>query len=165
MQVGSSSSLAAQLQALESAAQAQYQAGSDFDFMVGQAGAASSGPAGGAAGASSGDPTAGATTGAAGAGQLSGSFQSTSLIAVGTVGANGAVQMFSPQQIQGEEDDVAKMRQSAFTDSLQNFMTLAQEGGQMGASSYTDQSSFTGDNGLISASFNSQFSLSGTASS
>ncbi len=167
MQVGSSSSsLSAQLQALQSAALGQYQAGSDFDFMVGQAGDASSGDDSSSATGSATGAAAGSTPGATpGAGQLSGSFQSSSLYAVGTMGSNGVMQMFSPQQIQSEQDDLSKMRQSAYSDSLSNFMTLAQEGGQMGGSSYTDQQSFTGDNGMISASFSSQFALGPTASS
>jgi hypothetical protein len=157
MQVGSSTSLSAQLQALESAAQTQYQDGGDFDFMVGQA--SGSGSVGSSSSSSS-------SSGAAGSdGQLSGSFQSSSIMAVGTVGANGVVSLFSPQQIQDEQHDLAKMRQSAFSDSLSNFMTLAQAGGQMGTSSYTDQQSFTGDNGAISANFSSQFSLQMPASS
>lgn len=169
MQVGSSSSsLAAQLQALESAAQGQYQSGGDFDFMVNQAtaGQATAGQASGGQGGDASSSSANGTATAAGSGQqLSGAFQATSLIAVGTVGPNGTMQTFSPQQIQSEQADVAKMSQTAYSNSLQNFMALAQASGQMGGASYTDQQSFMSGDGDISASFTSQFSLQPSASS
>jgi hypothetical protein len=57
---------------------------------------------------------------------------------------------------------VANMGQISFADSLQNFLALAQAGspnGEVGASSYTDQQQFVGDNGLVSTYFDTSFSL------
>ncbi|THD64341.1 hypothetical protein [Phenylobacterium sp.] len=134
MQVGSSAGMSPQLQALGSAALNKYQSGGDFSFTVDDGG---------------GD-------------QLSGNTQSGSLIAVGTISPNGQMDPFSPAQVQSEENMVANMGQASFADSLQNFLTLAQAGspnGQVAASSYSDQQQFTGDNGLVSAYFNTSFSL------
>lgn len=148
-----SSTLWPQLQALQSAALNQYQGG-DFSFTVG----GDSGSGGGSA--SSASSSAGST--GSGGPQLSGSFQTSSLIAVGTM-QNGKLDPFSAAQIQSEESMEANAGQLSYEDSLQNFLTLAQAGspnGQIAASSYTDQQSFVGDNGLISASYNTSFSLS-----
>lgn len=148
MQVASSSALSSQLQALGIAALNQYQANGDFSFTVG--GASANGDGGGASAGSS-------ATGPA----MTGSFSGASLIAVGTM-SNGQLDPFSPQQIQSEEDMVANMRQQSFADSLQNFLNLSQASspdGQIAASSYSDQQSFTGDNGLVSVAFNASYSL------
>jgi hypothetical protein len=149
MQVQSQTTLWPQLQALQSAALNQYQSGGNFSFTVG-------GGSGSSANSSS-------SAGSTGAGpQLSGSFKSGSLIAVGTM-SNGQLDPFSSQQVQSEETMLANARQLSYEDSLQNFMTLAQAGspnGQIAASSYTDQQQFVGDNGMISASFDTSFSLS-----
>jgi hypothetical protein len=147
MQVNSSTGLSAQLQALETAALKQQQAASS-GFAV---------PTPQTAGSSA--TTINATSGGQ---QLNSSFQMSSLVAVGTVGANGQVQLFSQDQIDGEYAAVAKMGQTAYANALQNFMTLSQQAdttGQPATSSYTDQASFVGDNGLISANFDSSFTL------
>jgi hypothetical protein len=152
MQIGSPSALSPQLQALGSAALGAYQGADDFDFSIGD-------PEDGASGAS-GAP--GAAGGAASGATLSGSMKSSSLIAVGTIDANGQMVPFSAAQVQGEEAMVSNMRQVSFADSLQNFLTLAQAGspdGQVATSTYSDQQQFTGDNGLVSASFDTSFSL------
>jgi hypothetical protein len=144
MQVGP---LSPQMQALGSAALSKYQSDDDFDFTVDD----------------SGDASGASATGSTGAGaQLSGSLKSGSLIAVGTMSADGQMVPFSAAQVQGEEAMAANMRQISFADSLQNFLTLAQAGspdGQVGASSYSDQQQFTGDNGLVSTFSDTSFSL------
>jgi hypothetical protein len=151
MQIGSSSPLPTQLQTLENAALGKYQNGQDFNFVL-------NGLTGETSGAS----------GSSGSGyDLSGAFQAGSLIAVGTM-SNGVLQPFSSQQIQDEESSLAEMRQTAFTDSLQNFLSMAQESsvnGQIGSCSYSDQQEFTGDNGLISASFDTSLSLNPASTS
>jgi hypothetical protein len=150
VQVGSSSPLSGQFQELESAAVGKYQDGQDFNFILNEV-------AGNGGGASS---SSGAAT-AAGGYSLSGGFQSGSLIAVGTM-SNGRLQPFSSQQIQSEESALTSMGQTAYADSLQNFLSLAQASslnGQIGACSYNDQQQFCGDNGLISASFDTNLSL------
>jgi hypothetical protein len=144
VQIDATSSIASQLQALQTAASNQYDANQNFQFLVDQSGDAQ-------------------TTAAASSGpQLSGSFQAGSLVAVGSVSAGGAVTLFPQAQIQAEETEAAQMRQTAFGDSLQNFMLLAQAGaanGQIGAATYSDQQQFTADNGLISMSADTNLSL------
>lgn len=146
MQVGSSTALLAQLQALEKAALGQYQGGQDFNFAVAQT-----------------DCAAGSGGSAADSGsQLSGSFKSSSLIAVGSMTPDGQMVPFPAKQIQSEENAASAMGQTAFADSLQNFLLLAQTSdptGQIGSSSYSDHQQFVGDNGLVSATFDSSFSL------
>jgi hypothetical protein len=147
MQVGSSS-LLPQLQTLGSAALKKYESGGDFSFTVDDSDSADGSADAGASG---------------GGDKLSGTFQTASLVAVGTMTADGKLQPYSAAQVQGEEDMVANMGQIAFADSLQNFLTLAQAGsssGQLAASSYSDQQSFIGDNGLVSATYSTSFSLS-----
>jgi hypothetical protein len=148
MQVGSSAMLP-QLQALGSAALNKYQSGGNFSFTVDD-------NAGSNVNSSS-------STGSTSAGnQLSGSSKFGSLIAVGTLTPGGQLTPFSSAQIQSEETMVANMGQISYADSLQNFLTLAQAGssnGQVGASSYTDQQQFVGDNGLVSTYFDTSFSL------
>jgi hypothetical protein len=81
------------------------------------------------------------------------------------VSEDGQVTLFPQAQIQSEESDLAQMRQTSYSDSLQNFMMLAQAGetnGQVGAATYADQQQFTGDNGLISASFDTSLTLTPT---
>jgi hypothetical protein len=149
MQIGSPSALSPQLQALGSAALGAYQGADDFDFSIGD-------PEDGASGAP------GAAGGAASGATLSGSMKSSSLIAVGTIDANGQMVPFSAAQVQSEEAMASNMRQVSFADSLQNFLTLAQASspdGQVATSTYSDQQQFTGDNGLVSASFDTSFSL------
>jgi hypothetical protein len=151
MQVGSST-LSPLLQALQSAALNQYQAGGDFGFSVGGPGD----------GASDGDGSSGAGPAGSG-GQLSGSFKPLSLIAVGAMSADGQLIPFSSAQIQSEEAMAANAQKIQFEDSLQNFLTLAQAGsanGQVGPASYRDQQQFVGDNGLVSVSSDTSFSLS-----
>ncbi|MEJ0066222.1 MAG: hypothetical protein WDM85_13070 [Caulobacteraceae bacterium] len=145
MQVGSSTTLSQELQALGSAALDQYQGGGDFSFTVGDTGDSSAGA--GAAGA---------------ANLLSGTFKPESLVAVGTMTPDGQLVPFSAAQVQSEENMVANMSHISYADSLQNFLALAQAGsanGQAGASSYSDQQQFVGDNGLVSANFDTSFSL------
>jgi hypothetical protein len=126
----------------------------DFSFTVGDTGA------GGSSAASS--PSA-ASTGAGA--QLSGSVQTDSLIAVGTMTADGQMIPFSSAQVQSEEAMAANVGQLSYADSLQNFLTLAQAGspdGQVSASSYKDSQQFTGDNGLIGVASFANYSLSPT---
>jgi len=98
----------------------------------------------------------------AGGEELTGSFQSSSLIAVGTFGPDGKMIPFSQQQIASEYQSVADASKSAYADALQNFLTLSKgadsDGGSSGTT-YTDKSSFTSDNGLVSANFDATFSL------
>jgi hypothetical protein len=144
MQVGSAPGTSAALSALQTSAQDQYQDGSDFSFALTQAMA-------GQGGATS--PTL----------TLAGDFQSSSVYAVGTVGADGQVNLFSQEQIQQEQGALANARKLAYANALQNFLTLAQATSPtsepLQASSLTDEQQFVGDNGLISASFTSQLSL------
>jgi hypothetical protein len=138
---------ASPLQSLQTAAANQYDPAQNFDVLVDQPGDA--------------PQTAGSAPGY----QLSGSFQSGALVAVGSVSEDGQVTLFPQAQIQSEESDLAQMRQTSYSDSLQNFMMLAQAGetnGQVGAATYADQQQFTGDNGLISASFDTSLTLTPT---
>ncbi len=149
MQISSTAALSPQLQALGSAALSKYQSGDNFTFTVDDNG-------GGNANNSS-------DAGSTGVGdQLSGSSKSGSLIAVGAMTPGGQLDPFSLTQIQSEEAMVANMGQISFADSLQNFLALAQAespNGEVGASSYTDQQQFVGDNGLVSTYFDTSFSL------
>jgi len=141
----SGATLSPQIQALGSAALNKYQSGGNFSFNVNDSGSGSS--------------CAGST---AAGDQLSGSFKTESLIAVGTMTPSGQLDPFSSAQIQSEQAMVANMGQISFADSLQNFLALAQAGspnGEVGTSSFTDQQQFVGDNGLVSVSFNTSFSL------
>jgi hypothetical protein len=141
---GISNQMSPQLQALGSAALKKYQSGSNFSFTVNDSG------------------TGTCSSGAAASDQLSGSVTTSSLIAVGTMTPGGQLDPFSSAQIQSEETMVANMGQISFADSLQNFLALAQAGspnGEVTASSYTDQQQFVGDNGLVSMSYNTSFSL------
>jgi hypothetical protein len=82
--------------------------------------------------------------------------------------SDGTLKPFSSPQIQADESALAGVRQTAYADSLQNFLLLAQASstnGQIGACSYSDQQQFSGDNGLISASFNTSLSLEPTSAS
>jgi hypothetical protein len=149
MQVGSTSGLSASLQSLEISAQNQYQANGDFSFAVDQAMAAQG---------------TGGSSPSGGASKLSGSFQSSSVYAVGTFGADGHVNLFSQQQIQQELGELANARETSYGDTLQNFLTLAQaaspDGGPTQPASLTDTQQFTGDNGLIGGSFTTHLELS-----
>ena len=81
----------------------------------------------------------------------------------------GQIQLFPQQQIEQEYAAVDQMDQTAYSNALQNFLTLSQQadsaspGGQTaGSSTYTDQARFVGDNGLISTGFNANFTLTQT---
>lgn len=149
MQIGATAGLSASLQALESAAENQYQAGSDFSFALDQATAAQG---------------AGGSSDSSGASKLSGNFQSSVVYAVGTFNPDGSVNLFPPQQVQQELGDLANARQLSYGDTLQNFLTLAQaaspDGGPTQPASLTDSQQFTGDNGLVGASFTTHLDLS-----
>ena len=141
----SSGTLSPQLQALGSAVLNTYQSGGNFSFNANYSGTSSS----------SAESTSASD-------QLSGNVKTESLIAVGTMTPNGQLDPFSPAQIQSEDAIVANMGQISFADSLQNFLALSQAGsqnGEVGVSSYTDQQQFVGDNGLVSMSINTRFSL------
>jgi hypothetical protein len=172
MQVGSSgNSLQSQLQALESAALGQYQSsqlGQSFNFLLQTADNGSSSSSSSSTSSSSSSSTSSSSsssstasqsssTGSGSGYQLSGSFTSDSLIAVGTMGPNGLIP-FSQQQVQSEENSVASAGQSAYADALQNFMTLSQASGQQGGT-YTDQQSYTSANGMVSANFDTSLTL------
>lgn len=167
MQVGSTSSLSSQLQALENAALGQYQSTQNFNFLLTQANqtddsssssdSASSG--GGSSSSSSDSASQSSASSSAGGYQLSGSFTGASVYAVGTFGTDGQLNYFSPQQIQSEQDAIATVRQSSYADALQNFMTLSQAGGQIGSGTYNDQVSFTADNGLVGGNFDTSLTL------
>ncbi len=172
MQVGSSTSSSAQMQALENAAAGKYQSGQDFSFLLqlanGTVSDASNSSASGtsSSGSSSGSPTntgsSSAESSSSGSYLMSGSFQQSSLIAVGTMtqdGQGSKLVPFSQQQVQSEEAAVNNAGQTAYTDALQNFMTLSQASGQMETTSLSDHMQFTADNGLISGGFNTSFSL------
>ncbi len=147
MQVGSTgSSLQSQLRALENAALGQYQAGQNFSLLLQTGGNSSTSSSSSSSSSSSGSGF-----------QMSGSFTGGSLIAVGTMGANGQMTPFSQQQVQSEEDVANNARQSAYGSALQNFMTLSQAGGQI--DSFNDQESFTADNGLVSGNYDTSLTL------
>ena len=155
MQVTSSSISADLLQSLIAAARKKYQAGQNFDFDV------SGQDANSASSASS--ASSSANSSAQGSPAISGSFQSASLVAVGTFSPDGTYNPFPKAQVDQEEAQVADYRQSTYADALQNFMTLAQigsTGGSVGSASYSDTQSFTSSNGLVSGSFKSNFDLS-----
>lgn len=148
----SGTTLSQQLQALESATLSKYQNGNNFKFDVSDGA--------GDAGASSTD--ASTTKSTATGDQLSGSFTSDALIAVGTITPDGKLDPFSSAQVQSEMAMVANMGQISFADSLQNYLALAQAGsptGEISASSYSDQQRFVGDNGLVSVAYNTSFAL------
>lgn len=152
MQVNPSTSLSSQLQVLENAALGQYQGGSSFANMLQQITDSSS-----------------STTNVnvkSGGDQLTGTFQTGALIAVGTVGANGQTQLYPEQQIEQEYAAVDQMGQTTYSNALQNFLTLSQQansaspsGQAAGTSTYTDQASFVGDNGMISTVFDTNLTL------
>ncbi len=153
MQVGSARSLQAQLQSLENAALGQYQGGQPFSFALDQATQA----AGGSTGAS--DSTGSTGTSPAG---LSGRFSGGYLYAVGTMGPDGQMVPYSAQQVQSEIAAAQNVQKTAYGDSLQNFLALAQAAdpaGQIGAASYSDQQNFVGDNGNISVQTDTSFAL------
>lgn len=159
MQVNSSAGLSAQLQALENAALSQYGNGPSFAQAAQQAAGGSTTPAGGSS-----TTTVNATSG----GQtLTGSFRATSLVAVGTLGPDGQMQLFPQSQIDSEYASVAQMAKSAYANSLQNFLSLSQQAdptGQGAASSYSDQAHFIGDNGLISTGYDANYALNPSGS-
>lgn len=172
MQVGSSTSSASQLQALENAALGAYQSNQDFSFLLqatqsGQVtGSETTDGSSGSSGStssfsSSGSSTSGSSSASSssdGGWQLSGSITGGEVYAVGTM-TGGVLQPFSQQQIQGELNAIDKVRQTAYADSLQNFMTLSEAGGQMGGGTYSDHVEFTADNGLVGGNFDTSFSL------
>lgn len=156
MQVGSSSDLAKQLQALQNAALGQYQSNSDFSLLLQTGGSdsgANAGPASGSGGASN------STSASDGNWQLSGNFTGGAVYAVGTFGANGQLNRFSQQQVQSELDAIQQQRKASYSDALQNFMTLSQASGQLADTTMTTQTQFTGDNGLIGGSYQTSLSL------
>lgn len=153
MQVNSSTSLSSQLQALENAALGQYQGGPSFADALQQTAPSSSSTTTNIDVKSDGD-------------QLTGTFQTGALIAVGTMGANGQIQLFSQQQIEQEYATADQMEKTSYSNAMQNFLTLSQEadsaspsGQAAGTSTYTDQARFVGDNGLISTGYNANFTL------
>ena len=150
MQIGSSSDLAKQLQALQNAANGQSQSGSDFSLLM-QTGGSGASPA-----ISSGSSESSSSSDGW---QLSSSSTTDSLIAVGTMGANGQMTPFSQQQIQSEEQAVAKAGKNAYSDALQNFMTLSQASGQLSGGTYTDQQSYVASNGMVAANFDTTLTL------
>ena len=80
------------------------------------------------------------------------------MIAVGTMNADGTMTPFSQAQVQSEEDLANNARQTAYGNALQNFMALNQAaGGQI--NSFTDQESFTADNGLVGGNYDTSLSL------
>ena len=163
MKVGSTNDLSSQLQALENAALGQYQSSQNFNFLLQQAGQTDQAGGGSASSSSSstssGSSTSSQSSSSSGGYELSGSFTGSSLYAVGTFGADGQLNYFSPQQIQSEQNAIATVRQSSYADALQNFMTLSQAGGQIGGGSYNDQVSFTADNGLVGGNFDTSLTL------
>ena len=162
MQVGSSnSSAASQLQVLEQAALGQYQANQDFNLLLQSAGSgsgtASSSTSSGSDSSSSSSSTS-SPSNSNGDWQLSGSFTGGGVYAVGT-GFGSSFVPFSQQQIQSEQDAIQTQRKASYSDALQNFMTLSQASGQLANSTMSDQVKFTGDNGLIGGSFETDLSL------
>ncbi len=160
MQVGSSTTLATQLQALGNAAAGKFQAGQDFSFLLEM----ENGTVSDARGSSPGAPTD-IDSASVGASQgyglsMSGSFKSESLVAVGTMGTGGHMTPFSSQQVQGEEAALGLAGKSAYANALQNFLALSQAGGQIGGTTLNDKEQFVADNGLISGTFNTSLSLS-----
>lgn len=83
---------------------------------------------------------------------------------MGAFNADGGVNLFAQQQVPQELGDLANARQLSYGDTLQNFLTLAQaaspEGGPTQPASLTRTQQFTGDNGLIGASFTTHLELS-----
>ncbi|GEM_PF-5703373 len=162
MQVGSSTSLAQQLQALENAAQGQYQSSSNFSFLLqatGQSGQSSDSGSSTPSSSSSSSSSSSTTSSSSGGDlQLTGSFTGGALYAVGT-GFGSNFVPFSQQQIQGELNTINTARQNAYSSALQNFMTLSQASGQITDTTMTDQVSFTGDNGLVGGNFDTSLSL------
>jgi hypothetical protein len=152
VQINSSTNLSSQLQVLENSALGQYQGGPSFADMLQQTSGSSS-----------------STTNVnikSGGDQLTGTFQTGALIAVGTVGANGQTQLYPQQQIDQEYAAVDRMGQTTYSNALQNFLTLSQQadaaspsGHAAGTSTYTDRASFVGDNGMISTVFNTNLTL------
>jgi len=162
MQVGSGSSgssLSSQLQALENAALGQYQSSGNFNFLLQQANQTddSSGSTSTSSSSSSSTSSSSSSSNSNGGYQLSGSFVGSSLIAVGTMGPNGQMTPFSQAQVQSEESLANNARQTAYGNALQNFMALSKAGGQL--DSFSDQESFTADNGLVSGNFDTSLSL------
>jgi hypothetical protein len=77
------------------------------------------------------------------------------------------MQLFPQSQIDSEYASVNQMAQTAYANSLQNFMTLSQQAdptGQGGPSSYTDKASFIGDNGMISVGYDANYALNPSGS-
>jgi hypothetical protein len=170
MQVGSSTDLSAQLQALENAALGKYQSNQNFSFLLqqsdptNQGGDASSSGAASDGGSDTGDTPASSasstnTAGAANGYQLSGSFQAGEVYEVGTFGSNGQVIPLPQQEVQNELNALATARQAAYSDALQNFMTLSQASGQIGGGTFSDDMKFTADNGMVGGNFDTSFSL------
>ncbi|HMA50588.1 MAG TPA: hypothetical protein VKP60_12595 [Magnetospirillaceae bacterium] len=157
MKIGSTNDLSSQLQALENAALGQYQSSQNFNFLLQQTG--QTGQADSSSASSSSSSSTSSQSSSASGYQLAGSFTGGSIYAVGTFGANGQLNYFSPQQIQSEQNAIATVRQSSYADALQNFMTLSQAGGQIGGGSYNDQVSFTADNGLVGGNFDTSLTL------
>ncbi len=163
MQVGSSSTLTSQMQTLENAALGKYQDSQDFSFLLqtdqsGNLDSSSGSSDSGSSGSSSSGSTDTGTDTSTGY-QMSGSFTGGSIYAVGTMNANGQMTPFSQQQIQSEQDAIQTQRKAAYSDALQNFMTLSQASGQLANTTMNDQVQFTGDNGLIGGSFDTSLSL------
>jgi hypothetical protein len=146
MQVAPPNNLSPQLQSLGSAALGKYQSGQDFNFLLDAASTSAGG-------------NGQSSTAAGNSFVMSGSFRPTSLVAVGTIGPGGTLKPFSPEQVQNEEAAVNQESASAYADALQNFLTLSQASGQMGTTTLSDHQEFTADDGLISGSFDTSFSL------
>jgi hypothetical protein len=159
MQVSSSTSPSAQLQALENAAAGKYQTGQDFSFLLQLANGTMSDASNSSVGGSSSSGSSNTVSSSSGNYLMSGSFQQGSLVAVGTMTSGGQMVPFSQQQVQSEKAAVNNAGQTAYSDALQNFLMLSQAGGQMGTTSLSDQEQFTADNGQISGFFNTSFSL------
>lgn len=164
MQVGSSTTISAQLQGLENAAVGKYQGGQDFSFLLQMVNGSVSDASGSSSSNSSGSGSTGTSSPSAGSTAsngylMSGSFQAETLVAVGTMTPGGQMTPFSQQQVQSEEAAVNTGGKAAYSNALQNFLTLSQAGGQMGAASLSDHKQFVADNGLIAGSFDTSFSL------
>jgi hypothetical protein len=152
MQVRSSnSSLASQIQALEKAAFAEYQPNQDFSLLLQTGGSGSSATT--SSGSSS--PTSNSNNNW----QMSGSVTGTEVYAVGT-GFGDSFKPFSQEQIQSEQDAIETQRMAAYSDTLQNFLILSQASGQLAGTTMSDHMTFSGDNGLIGGSVDTNLSLS-----
>lgn len=163
MQVGSSGDLASQLQTLENAALGKYQDSQGFNFLLQQADqtdqAGGSSSSSGTSSGSTNQASSGSSSGSPGGYAFSGSFTGTSLIAVGTFGADGHMIPFSQQQIQSEYAAVANAGKSAYANALQNFMTLSEAGGQLSTGTLTDHESYSSGDGMVSANFDTSLTL------